>query len=110
MMNLEQVKWTAEAIARTCHYLGCLADEAEPDEAGPALMDACRGIIMDEVEHIQVLTLELTRIIAEGEQEEARSGHGDSESVFGPGDLESRLGDRTAEEDPADGEKTSSEG
>lgn len=62
----------------------------------PSLVELYRGLLLDEIEHTQILTLELTRRMAEAESPEdgamnADEGEG---SAFGPGDLTDTLGEK----------------
>lgn len=71
----------------------------------PSLVELYRGLLLDEIEHTQILTLELTRRMAEAESSEdgtMNADEGDG-SAFGPGDLTDTLGEKKPE-DPAETE------
>ena len=51
---------------------------------GPDLTDVYQGLLLDEIEHVQILTLELTKaVVAAAEETNADEGG----SVFAAGDL-----------------------
>lgn len=59
-------------------------------EASPTVCENYEGFLLDEVAHVQILALDLTQAVTEGEP-----GNGDE--AFGPGELTSEAGEK---EDP----------
>lgn len=97
MMNaMQSVCNIARQIERVSQYLTEISSTLfNPEFLEAGLADVYRNIALDEVEHIQLLTLELTRQIAA--DAEGQESHGDENtgSVFAQGELESSLGDKT---------------
>lgn len=52
------------------------------EQSAPDLTDVYQSLLVDEVEHVQILTLEITKAVVEASEE-----HADDGSVFGPGEL-----------------------
>lgn len=80
----------AYAISSLAHQLKAVAEKLETlsmgaqemEQQSSDLSDVYQSLLVDEVEHVQILTLEITKAVVEASEE-----HADDGSVFGPGEL-----------------------
>jgi hypothetical protein len=73
------------------------------EQSAPDVMDVYTGLLMDEVEHIQILTLELTKLVFGIVPDEANADEGDG-SVFAAGDLTAGKAGKDGDDDEGRGE------
>ena len=59
----------------------------EVEQNSNDLTDVYRSLLLDEVEHVQILTLEITKAVAEATEPSETNADEGGGSVFGPGDL-----------------------
>lgn len=55
------------------------------EQATPDLAGVYQSLLVDEVEHVQILTLEITKAVVEASEQSEE--HADDGSAFGPGEL-----------------------
>ncbi len=100
----------AYAISSLAHQLKAVAEKLESlsmgaqemEQQSSDLSDVYQSLLVDEVEHVQILTLEITKAVVEASEQGEE--HADDGSVFGPGEL---TDDKSNEpiENPVDPEK-----
>lgn len=93
--NIRKVCEQAEELARGIQ---------ETEQNGLGVSGVYEGLLMDEVEHLQVLTLEATKLVSDS-FDEGESVNTDEGSVFAPGDLTAEKGGEPAEGDTGSGEQ-----
>lgn len=84
----------AYAISSLARQLGKLSEKMDSltmgvqdtEQNAPDVSEVYKGLLMDEVEHLQILTLELTKLVFESSVNADEGGDG---SVFAAGDLTS---------------------
>ena len=89
------------AIENLCQQLCKVAEKiisitagmAVLEETNPDLIETYDHFLLDEVAHVQVIGLEMTRIVTEEEGEEDKESNA-GESAFGPGELDSVIGEK----------------
>lgn len=85
MKNSYAIMCMSHQLGKVCEQieeLACSIDES--DRNGADVTAVYEGLLMDEVEHAQVLTLELTKLLVIGDEETNADGDG---SVFAAGEL-----------------------
>lgn len=88
----KQLKIVAEKVESLAVGAG------ETEQNAPDLTDVYQNLLLDEVEHVQILTLEITKAVAEAtEPSETNADEGDG-SVFAPGDLTDNKSKKPLEE------------
>ena len=93
--NIRKVCEQAEELARGIQ---------ETEQNGLGVSGVYEGLLMDEVEHFQVLTLEATKLVADSFDEEEKTNT-DEGSVFAPGELTAEKGEKPAEGEAEGGEQ-----
>lgn len=93
MINAEMIEKVALQLESVANRIISVASILE-DEIDTAFVEDYEQMVMDEVTHVQILALQLTKIVTENEQTE--EGNAD-DSVFGPGELTSVLGEKEVE-------------
>ena len=83
MKNACAISSLARQLGKVSEKLDSLAMGVQEQNA-PDLTDVYQGLLLDEIEHVQILTLELTKaVVAAAEETNADEGG----SVFAAGDL-----------------------
>ena len=77
-----------------------VSDMSLLEQACPDLLDIYEHFLLDEVAHVQILGLEMTRTVTEENAEEEEENT--DEGIFGPGELESVVGEEEEKEPPSD--------
>ena len=100
MKNACAISSLARQLGKVSEKLDSLAMGVQDvEQNAPDLTDVYQGLLLDEIEHVQILTLELTKaVVAAAEETNADEGG----SVFAAGDL-------TAEKAGGDGDNGQSE-
>ena len=85
MKNACAISSLARQLGKVSEKLDSLAMGVQDvEQNAPDLTDVYQGLLLDEIEHVQILTLELTKaVVAEAEETNADEGG----SVFAAGDL-----------------------
>lgn len=88
MKNAYGISSLARQLKLVAEKLDSLAMGVQDvEQATPDLAGVYQNLLLDEVEHVQILTLEITKAVAEAtEPSETNADEGDG-SVFAPGDL-----------------------
>ena len=88
MKNAYTISSIARQFCKVAEKIDSLAMGVQDTEQSASdLSEVYQGLLLDEIEHAQILTLELTRLAAEIASEgEASNADGDG-SIFGPGEL-----------------------
>lgn len=88
MKNAYGISLLARQLRAVAEKLDSLAIGVQDTEHGaPDLTAVYQNLLLDEVEHVQILTLEITKAVAEAtEPSETNADEGEG-SVFGPGEL-----------------------
>lgn len=84
----------AYAISSLARQLGKVSDKMDSlamgvqdtEQNAPDVSEVYQGLLMDEIEHLQILTLELTKLVTESTADAANADEGDG-SAFAAGDL-----------------------
>ena len=83
MKNACAISSLARQLGKVSEKLDSLAMQ-DVEQNAPDLTDVYQGLLLDEIEHVQILTLELTKaVVAAAEETNADEGG----SVFAAGDL-----------------------
>lgn len=94
MLNTNGISQVTRTMCQTCDKLSGLAMAAATGQNVPGSMtETFEAMLFDELEHVQMLTLELTKLCMAPRMDEAEG------SVFSEGELTHTKGDVT--EDPA---------
>ena len=100
MKNAYAISSMSRQMVKVCEQIDSLAMGVQDTEQGIGdLADTYQDLILDELEHIQMLTLKLTELVSEAVGEEpANTDEGDS-SAFAQGNLNAKkTGDAASEE------------
>jgi hypothetical protein len=100
MKNAYAISSLSRQMVKVCEQIDSLAMGVQDTEQGIGdLGDTYQDLLLDELEHIQMLTLKLTELVSEAVGEEtANTDEGDG-SAFAPGDLDAKkTGDAVSEE------------
>lgn len=85
MKNVHTICCMSRQLAKICEQIEELTRAVEESEQmGTDVIGVYEGLLMDEIEHVQVLTLEMTKMLLIGDEETNADGDG---SVFAAGDL-----------------------
>ena len=85
MKNAFAMMSVSRQLGKVCEQIESLASAIQEAEQGEtSVAEVYEGLLLDEMEHAQVLTLELTRLLSVGDEETNTDGEG---SVFAAGDL-----------------------
>ena len=91
MKNAYTISSIARQLGKVAEKIDSLAMGVQDTEQGASdVSEVYQGLLLDEVEHAQILTLELTRLTTEstGADSEDGSSNADGDgSIFGPGEL-----------------------
>lgn len=99
MKNAFVIMGVSRQLGKVCEQIESLAAAIQEAEQGDtSVAEVYEGLLLDEMEHAQVLTLELTKLLSIGGEEPNTDGEG---SVFAAGDLT----DEKAGEPTEDGEE-----
>ena len=86
MKNAYAISSLARQLGKVSEKLDSLAMGVQDVEQNAHdLSDVYRSLLVDEVEHVQILTLEITKAVVEASEQSEE--HADDGSVFGPGEL-----------------------
>lgn len=84
MKNACAISSLARQLGKVSEKLDSLAMGVQDvEQNAPDLTDVYQGLLLDEIEHVQILTLELTKAVVAAEETNADEGG----SVFAAGDL-----------------------
>lgn len=100
MKNAYAISSLSRQMVKVCEQIDSLAMGVQDTEQGIGdLGDTYQDLLLDELEHIQILALKLTELVSEAVGEEtANTDEGDG-SAFAPGDLDAtKTGDAAGEE------------
>ncbi len=87
MKNAYAISSIARQLGKVSEKLDSLAmGVQDAEQATPTLAETYQGLLLDEIEHVQILTLELTKAVMPA-TEGANADEGDGGSVFAAGDL-----------------------
>ena len=91
MKNAYAISSLSQQMVKVCEQIDSLAMGVQDTEQGIGdLGDTYQNLLLDELEHIQMLTLKLTELVSEAVGEEtANTDEGDG-SAFAPGDLDAK--------------------
>lgn len=81
-MEIDQISSVSRQLKMSCEKIDSLADGVKNS---PQLEEVYDSLMLDEVKHVQILALELTKLVA-------NEGRAD-EGVFAEGDLNSTPGE-----------------
>lgn len=99
MKNAYAISSLAQQLGKVGEKISSLAMGAQDaEQAAPELGDVYQGMLFDEIEHVQILALELTKLVMQA-SEEANTDEGGS--VFAAGDL---TAEKAGEGDSDDGQ------
>ena len=86
MKNAYGISSLARQLKLVAEKLDSLAMGVQDvEQATPDLAGVYQNLLLDEVEHVQILTLEITKAAVEASEQSEE--HADDGSVFGPGEL-----------------------
>ena len=86
MKNAYGISSLARQLKAVAEKLDSLAMGVQDvEQSAPDLSDVYQNLLLDEVEHVQILTLEITKAVVEASEQSEE--HADDGSVFGPGEL-----------------------
>ena len=102
----------AYAISSLARQLGKVSDKMDSlvmgiqdtEQNAPDVSDVYQGLLMDEIEHLQILTLELTKLVTESAGDTANADEGDGGSAFAAGDLTDEKAGEKGDGDEGKGE------
>ncbi len=88
MKNTFAISSLSRQLGRVCDQIDHLACDAQEISGKPStLCEFYKDLLLDELEHVQMLTLRMTELVSEAvEEETANADEGDG-SVFAQGDL-----------------------
>lgn len=92
-----------KAVAERLDSITMGVEEVEQNSTD--LTDVYRSLLLDEVEHVQVLTLEITKAVADATEPSETNADEGGGSVFGPGDLTDDKSKKPLEEPAKPGQK-----
>lgn len=88
MKNAYAISSLARQLGKVSEKVDSLAMGVQDTEQNsPDVSEVYQGLLMDEVEHLQILTLELTRLVTETAGDSANADEGEGGSAFAAGDL-----------------------
>lgn len=88
MKNAYGISSLARQLKAVAEKLDSLAMGVQDmEQNAPDLTGVYQNLLLDEVEHVQILTLEITKAVAEATEPSETNADEGSGSVFGPGDL-----------------------
>lgn len=92
MKNAYAISSLARQLSKVGEKVDSLAMGIQDTEQNAqGVSEVYQGLLMDEIEHVQILTLELTRLVAESSTDAVNADDADG-SVFAEGDLQDDLG------------------
>ena len=100
MKNAYAISSMSRQMVKVCEQIDSLAMGVQDTEQGIGdLGDTYQDLLLDELEHIQMLTLKLTELVSEAVGEETSNTDEGDGSAFAPGDLDAtKTGDAAGEE------------
>lgn len=99
MKNAYAISGMSRQMVKVCEQIDALAMGIQDTEQGIGdIADTYQDMLLDELEHIQMLTLKLTDLISQATEEGAANTDEGEGSAFSAGDL-------TAEKTGEDGEE-----
>lgn len=88
MKNAYTISSIARQLGKVAEKIDILAMGVQDTEQGASdVSEVYQGLLLDEVEHAQILTLELTRLTTESTSDDGSNNADGDGSVFGPGEL-----------------------
>lgn len=88
MKNACAISSLARQFSRVSEKIDSLAMGIQDTEQNaPDVSVVYQGLLMDEIEHLQILTLEITKLVTESTDNAANTDEGDGGSAFAAGDL-----------------------
>ena len=99
MKNAYGISSLARQLKAVAEKLDSLAMGAQDvEQNAPDLTGVYQNLLLDEVEHVQILTLEITKAVAEATEPSETNADEGGGSVFGPGDLTDDKSKKSLEE------------
>lgn len=106
MKNAYAISSLARQLCKVGEKMDSLAMGVQDTEQNaPDVSEVYQGLLMDEVEHVQILTLELTKLVTESTGDSANVDEGDGGSVFAAGDLTDEKAGKNGDGDEGQGEE-----
>lgn len=100
MKNTFAISSMSRQLGRVCDQIDHLAYDAQETSGKPnELCGLYRDMLLDELEHVQVLTLKLTELVSQAVAEDTGNADEAGGSVFSEGDL---TAEKTGSEDGPD--------
>lgn len=101
MKNCMAIDTLSRQLKATAERIGDLTTDIERfEQCDSGMVDTCVGLRMDELEHAQMLVLKLTEFITQASAETFMSNMDEGGSAFGPGELDSKVGEKTDGAEP----------
>ena len=100
MKNAYAISSLAHQFSKVSEKIDSLAVGVQDTEQNaPDVSEVYQGLLMDEIEHLQILTLEITKLVTESTDDAANADEGDGGSAFAAGDLTTeKAGENGADE------------
>lgn len=105
MKNAFAISSLSRQMEKVCEQIDCLAMGVQDTEQGIGdIAGTYQDMLLDELEHIQILALKLTELISQavGEEQETNTDEGEG-SAFAEGELTAVKGETEGGEDGQDG-------
>lgn len=97
MKNITAINSICTQLIKSCEKIQAVnSGMAMIEHSTPELLETYDGIRFDELEHTQVLVLNLTQLVTASSAEDENMDDG---SAFGPGELTAVQGEKKNEED-----------
>lgn len=91
MKNAYAINSVSQQMVKICERIDDLASAVEGSEQDTGdIADTYQDLLLDELEHIQMLTLKLTELVSEAVGEETANNDEGDDSAFAPGDLDAK--------------------
>lgn len=93
MKNAYCIGSLARHLKEVAERIGSLAaGVADAEQYDPSMTEMYQNLLLDEIEHVQILTLEITKAVAETTEPSDANADEAGGSVFGAGELTEKLG------------------
>ncbi len=105
MKNAYAISSLAQQLGKVAEKVDSLAMGAQGTEQNaPDVSEVYQGLLLDEIEHVQILTLELTKLVAMPTDDEANADEGGG-SAFAAGELTAEKGGKNGDGEEGEGDK-----
>jgi len=99
MKNAYVLQNMARTLARTAENIDLLVQNSNlTDREMPSLSPMYGDMALDELNHVQIITLELTKLLLSNTKPEVQEDEAEG-STFGPGELDDKLSSKEADTD-----------